>query len=106
MSEARLSTRLDRPVDAGRDHILGPDRVAITLVEYGSYACPHYRAANERIAEVRDQFGERLSYVFRHRPITGSELARRAAQLAVSCEPERFWDAHIALMTRSETLTE
>ena len=53
----------------------------ITLVEYGSYACPYCRAANEQIAEVRDQFGDRLRYVFRHRPLTGSDIARRAAEL-------------------------
>ncbi len=51
--------RLDRPVDATRDHVVGADRAEITLVEYGSYDCPHCRAANERITEVRDQFGER-----------------------------------------------
>ena len=105
MSQAVLSGRLDRPVDQS-DHILGPDNAEITLVEYGSYACPHCRAANDRIAEIRDQFGDRMRYVFRHRPLTGSELARRAAELAERSEPGRFWDVHIELMTRSETLTE
>jgi NhaA family Na+:H+ antiporter len=102
-----LKNRLDRPVDPTRDHVLGPDGAPITLVEYGSYACPYCRAANERIAAVRDEFGERLRYVFRHRPLTGSDIARRAAELVERAGgPERFWDAHIALMTRSETLTE
>ncbi len=97
--------RLDRPVDAATDHILGPRDAEITLVEYGSYACQHCRAANERIAEVRAQFGDRLRYVFRHRPIH-TELARPSAELAESAPDEqRFWDAHVALMTRSETLT-
>ena len=64
--------------------MLGPDRSEITLVEYGSYACPYCRAANERIAKLRDRFGDRLRYVFRHRPITGSDIARRAAELAES----------------------
>jgi NhaA family Na+:H+ antiporter len=99
--------RLDRPVDNTRDHILGPNNAPITLVEYGSYDCPHCRAANERITEVRGQFGDRLRYVFRHRPIPGSDIARRAAELVESTDdPEKFWDAHVALMTRSETLTE
>jgi NhaA family Na+:H+ antiporter len=99
--------RLDRPVDDRHDHILGSHHAPITLVEYGSYDCPHCRAANERIAEVRGQFGDRLRYVFRHRPIPGSDIARRAAELAESTDdPEKFWDAHVALMTRSETLTE
>src|SRR5687767_5695192 len=99
--------RLDRPVDPARDHVIGNAQAAITLVEYGSYDCPHCRAANERIAEVRDQLGERVRYVFRHRPISGSELALRAAELVEQARNEaEFWDAHVALMTRSRTLTE
>ena len=106
MHETSQTNRLDRPVTSS-DHILGPDGAAITLVEYGSYACPYCRAANERIADVRDELGPRLRYVFRHRPLTGSDLALRAAIL-VECAPdsETFWDAHIKLMSRSETLTE
>ena len=107
MSDVTLGNRLDRPVDDRSDHILGAADAAITLVEYGSYACPYCRAANERIAEVRDQFGDRMRYVFRHRPLVGVELARRAAELVERAEdPKDFWDAHIKLMTRSETLTE
>jgi NhaA family Na+:H+ antiporter len=107
MASAARSNRLDRPVDASYDHVLGRVDAQITLVEYGSYACPYCRAANEQIARVRDRFGDRLRYVFRHRPLTGVEIARRAAELAERADdPERFWKAHIELMTRSETLTE
>src|SRR5580700_8222963 len=107
MSDLARGNWLDRPVNEKTDHILGPPEAAITLVEYGSYACPPCRAANERIAEVRDQFGDRLRYVFRHRPLIGVELARRAAEIVERAEdPKRFWDAHVKLMTRSETLTE
>jgi Na+:H+ antiporter, NhaA family len=102
-----MSNRLDRPVDTKRDHVIGGDRAAITLVEYGSYDCPHCRAANERISEVRNQLGERVRYVFRHRPIAGSELARRAAELVEQARSEdEFWNAHVKLMTRSRTLTD
>jgi len=107
MSNVEASNRLDRPVDSTYDHRLGRERAEIMLVEYGSYACPHCRAANERIAEVRTQLGDRLGYVFRQRPIPGNDLARRAAELAESAPDEAsFWAAHIELMTRSETLTE
>src|ERR671911_2210226 len=107
MAQPALSSRLDRAVDEAYDHVLGPAYAPITLVEYGSYACPYCRAANEPIARVRDQFGERLRYVFRHRPIPGSEIAQRAAELAERADdPEKFWQAHIELMTRSEELTE
>jgi NhaA family Na+:H+ antiporter len=76
-------------------------------VEYGSYACPYCRAANARIAEVRDELGPRLRYVFRHRPLTGSDLARRAAELVERApDAEAFWGAHVTLMSRSAMLTE
>ncbi len=107
MSDVTLGNRLNPPVDDKSDHVLGPPDAPITLVEYGSYACPYCRAANERIAEVRDQFADRMRYVFRHRPLVGVELARRAAELVERApDPKRFWDEHVKLMTRSETLTE
>lgn len=102
-----LSSKLDRPVDDDYDHTLGPANAGITLVEYGSYACPYCRAANERIAQVRDQLGDRLRYVFRHYPLVGNDLARRSADLVEhAADPQDFWDAHVTLMTRSEILTE
>jgi NhaA family Na+:H+ antiporter len=106
LSETQHTNRLDRPVNA-KDHVLGPDNAPVTLVEYGSYACPYCRAANDRIADVRDQLGTRLRYVFRHRPLRDNDIARRAAILA-DCAPdaESFWIAHVKLMSRSETLTE
>ena len=102
-----MNNRLDRAVDPERDHTLGAARAEITLVEFGSYDCPHCRAANARIGEVREQLGDRVRYVFRHRPISGSELARRAAELVEQAQtPDEFWSAHVSLMTRSRTLTE
>ncbi|WP_227419942.1 Na+/H+ antiporter NhaA [Roseitranquillus sediminis] len=100
------SRRLSPHVDDARDHVLGPADAQMTLVEYGSYACPHCRAANEALAALRDRFGERMRYVFRHRPLTDNELARRSAELAERAPPERFWKIHMELMTRSSTLTE
>ena len=103
MSEApQRPTRLDRPVDSRRDHILGNPNADITLLEFGSYDCPYCHAAHEVIAELRDKFGDRMRYVFRQRPITGSEPAAEAAQLAEYAAETtgRFWEVHDALMKR------
>lgn len=105
MSDEHATARLDPPVDPAHDHILGRPDAEITLVEYGSYACPHCRAANERITQVRQQLGPRLRYIFRHRPLTGVPEAQAAAELVEQARtPEEFWKAHITLMTRSQTL--
>ena len=95
-------TRLDRPVEPLRDHILGNGQAEITLVEYGSYACPFCHAVHEVIAELRDHFGTRMRYVFRHRPITGSDDALRSAELSEFAYEStgEFWVAHDVLMKR------
>jgi len=107
MTNSDTTRWLARPVDLDTDHVLGDENAEITLVEYGSYACPHCRAANEEIARLRDHLGDRIRYVFRHLPIAGSELAVRAAELAESTFSEQgFWRVHMKLMTRSTELTE
>ena len=107
MSTAVTPRRLDRPVDAALDHVLGLPSAELTLVEYGSYACPRCRVANEEMARLRDRFGTRLRYVFRHRPLENNALARQSAELAeCAADEESFWRAHVALMSRSATLTE
>lgn len=106
MATTAISPRLDRLVDPDYDHVLGSLGAQISLVEYGSYACPHCRAANERIIEVREKLGDRVCYIFRHKPLTGSELARRAADLIERGDRDKFWDAHVLLMTRSGELTD
>jgi NhaA family Na+:H+ antiporter len=107
MSEHTLPTRLSRPVDSMLDHVLGPETAEVTLVEYGSYVCRYCQAANERVAALRDQFGERLRYVYRHRPIPGNDLARKAADIVERAQdPDQFWRLHVALMEAGEALTE
>ena len=54
------NNRLDRPVNDRDDHVLGDPGAPMTLVEYGSYACPTCRAANEVVADLRDRFGGRM----------------------------------------------
>ncbi|MCE3224746.1 MAG: sodium/proton antiporter, NhaA family [Nitrospira sp.] len=98
-------TKLDRPVDSRQDHILGSSDADITLVEYGSYACRHCQAAQEIIDALRNRFGTRMRYVFRHRPIPGSDHAKQAAELAeyVSEATGQFWTIHQALMNHGPT---
>jgi Na+:H+ antiporter, NhaA family len=106
MDDARAN-RLDRPVDQHVDHVLGTPEADLTLVEYGSYACPYCRVANEEIAKLRDRFGNRMRYVFRQRPLVDNELARRAADVVETARDEdAFWRLHVELMSRSPDLTE
>jgi len=106
VKSASDASRLDPSANGRDDHALGDPGAAITLVEYGSYNCPSCLAANEVIAALRDRFGERMRYVFRHRPIAGDEMALRAAELAQYAHETtgQYWRAHEALMKRGPVL--
>jgi NhaA family Na+:H+ antiporter len=88
------------------EHALGSDAAGVTLVEYGSYNCPYCQAAHEVVANLRDRFGDGVRYIFRHRPITGNEMAQRAAEIAEYAHEKtgQFWDVHDALMQRGAGL--
>jgi len=96
------------PVDPGRDHVVGPPDAEMTLVEYGSYACPHCHVVHEIVVGLRSRFGEQMRYVFRHLPVAGNENATRAAELAEYAEQTtgQFWDVHEALMARGPAISE
>src|SRR5690242_18422915 len=100
--------KLDPPIDLAHDHVLGPPDAELTLVEYGSYACPHCHAVHEVIAGLRNRFGERMRYVFRHLPLADSDDALRASELAEYAAETtgRFWQAHEALMQRGPVFSE
>jgi NhaA family Na+:H+ antiporter len=105
MAHAR-PIRLDRPVDLARDHVLGNPEAQMTLVEYGSYACPYCHAAHEIIANLRDRFGDGMRYVFRQRPLVDSDEAEQAAELAeYAAAAGKFWVVHDALMQRGPTFS-
>jgi NhaA family Na+:H+ antiporter len=81
-------------------HALGSASAPITLVEFGSFNCPYCQAAHEVVANLRERFGERMRYVFRHRPISGNERALEAAVMAEGVHETGgdYWAAHDVLM--------
>ncbi|MER6404366.1 Na+/H+ antiporter NhaA [Streptomyces viridosporus] len=105
-TEADLPRFLDRPVDPATDHIAGPPDAPLTLVEYGDFECPFCARATGVAQELRQRFGDRLRYVFRHLPLLDvhphSELAARAAVAADA--QGRFWQMHDLLFAHQDQL--
>lgn len=99
--------QLDPPVDPARDHILGSLDSEITLVQYGSYADYRCRAVHAAVEGLRDQFGDRMRYLFRHLPVEGKPDALRAAEVVerVADDTGKFWELHEAFMELGPTLT-
>ena len=88
--------------------MLGGDEPQITLVEYGSYLCTYCHSAHEVIAHLRDRFGDRMRYVYRHLPLADRDEAKRAAVLAEYAAERTgdFWRVHDLLMQRGPHFAE
>jgi NhaA family Na+:H+ antiporter len=96
MSEVNPST-LKPVVDPARDHIRGGTAAdAITVVLYGDYLCPYCRRLRTLLKRLRQVFGERLAYVYRHLPNErahpGAEFFARVAEAAGN--QGHFWEMH------------
>ncbi|MGW2958917.1 Na+/H+ antiporter NhaA [Streptomyces sp. NPDC001220] len=98
-------TDLAVTVDARHDRVRGPERAAVTLVEYGDFECPYCGQAE---AVVRELLGcdADVRYVWRHLPLTdvhpNAQLAAEASEAAA--RQGRFWEMHDLLLARQDAL--
>jgi formate-nitrite transporter family protein len=101
MSEGRLT-----PPVSERDHIVGPDDAAVTLVEYGDFECPYCGMAHPIVKTAQRELGGQLRFVFRHFPLAEAHPhARIAAQAAEAAGAQgRFWEMHDMLFEHQDAL--
>ena len=94
------------PVDHKRDHVRGPDRAPVTLVEYGDFECPYCGQAEAVIRELLADYGD-LRYVWRHLPLSDVHPhARMAAEAAEAAARQgKFWPMHDQLLDHQGELT-
>ena len=96
---------LGAPVDPDRDHIRGPDRAIVTIVEYGDFECPYCGQAEPVLRELLAGHGD-VRYVWRHLPLTDvhpdAQLAAEAAEAAA--EQGAFWPMHDLLLRHQDAL--
>jgi protein-disulfide isomerase len=86
---------LAAPVGAA-DHVLGPVRAAVTVVEYGDFECPNCKQAAPAVKMLLARFEGRVRIVYRHFPLEG--VHPHALQAALAAEAAgaqgKFWPMH------------
>jgi len=106
LGTAEVITDLVVPVDDRRDHIRGPEKAPVTLVEYGDFECPYCGLAEPVVRELLGDFGD-VRYVWRHLPLTDvhphAQLAAEATEAAA--KQGAFWGLHDLLLEHQGALT-
>lgn len=84
------------------DHVRGTPDATVQLVEYSDFQCPACAAIQPFIQQILDQFGDRITFTYRHYPLTTIHPnAERAAQAAEAAAVQgKFWEYHDLLFDR------
>jgi protein-disulfide isomerase len=101
-----LDERLAPPLEE-IDHVRGERGAELELVMFGDFQCPFCLGAQAVIRRVREHFGERLAFAFRHLPIPERHpLSPAAAQASEAAAAQgQFWEYHDALFAAQPRLS-
>ena len=105
LGDPRLIQDLIPAVDPDRDHVRGPHRAAITVIEFGDFECPYCGQAEPVVRELLTD--TTIRYVWRNLPLTDvhprAQMAAEAAEAAAA--QGAFWPMHDLLLQHQNALT-
>ncbi|MDD9944677.1 MAG: DsbA family protein [Myxococcales bacterium] len=103
--EAQLLAQLKReaPLDDAQQEALlvgeppafGPSGARVTLVEFSDFQCPYCAMAAAAVKKIKQEYGDRIRFVFRQFPLSFHEHAQRAAEASMAAHAQgKFWELH------------
>ena len=106
LGTAEVITDLMVPVDDKRDHVRGPAKAPVTVVEYGDFECPYCGLAEPAVRELLRDFGD-VRYVWRQLPLNDVHPHAQAAAEAAEAAARQgaFWEMHDLLLDHQDALT-
>ncbi len=78
------------------DHVFGSDEGKVVLVEYGDFQCPACKSAYPVLKNIKEEYKDDLTFIFRNNPITqihpNAKVASAAAEAAGL--QGKYWEMH------------
>jgi predicted DsbA family dithiol-disulfide isomerase len=101
-SAAKIAILLDVPripVEVGDAPRRGAEAARVTVIEFGDYQCPFCRGVQATLHELREKYGDKVSFVFKNYPLREIHPLAQDAAEAASCarEQDQFWEFHDSL---------
>jgi protein-disulfide isomerase len=104
--------RPQRP-DAGKEYEVeigsaptrGGEDAAVTIVEWSDFQCPFCNRVSPTLVQIREEYGDRVRFVFKHMPLSIHPQAAGAHAAAEAAHRQgRFWDMHDRLFENQRDL--
>jgi predicted DsbA family dithiol-disulfide isomerase len=92
-------------VDAGSAPSRGNPKAPVTIVEFSDFQCPFCVRARPTVNRVREVYGDKVRFVFRHFPLDFHAQAEKAGEAAACAGDQgRFWEMHDLLWENTAKL--
>lgn len=71
---------------------------SVQVVEFGDYQCPACAQSHTTVNKLVEEYGDKITFVFRHFPLPGHPNAQPAAEAAEAAAAQgKFWEMHDVL---------
>lgn len=88
----------------GSNYVVGTGTDGVTLVEFADFQCPACRSYYPVTTQIKEKYGDRIKFQFRHFPLVqihkNAMVAHRAAEAAG--RQDKFWEMHNLLYERQQ----
>jgi protein-disulfide isomerase len=93
------------PVEVGSAPARGNPTAPVTVVEFSDFQCPYCVRARPTVTRVRETYGDKVRWVFRHFPLDFHAQAEKAGEAAACAgEQGKFWEMHDRLWANTGKL--
>jgi protein-disulfide isomerase len=83
------------PVEVAEAPVRGNPKAPVTIVEFSDFQCPFCVRARPTVSRVREVYGDRVRWAFRHYPLDFHPQAQKAGEgAACAGDQGRFWEMH------------
>jgi protein-disulfide isomerase len=89
---------------SAQDPVLGAAGSPVEIVAFGDFDSAQYAQLAQAFPRVRDTFGDRVHFVFKHLPMLGPESLAIAEAAACANAQGKFWPYHDAIVKRTGPL--
>ncbi len=104
--EAASEPSRSQPPQAN-DITFGPRDAGVVVIEYSDFQCPFCALYSPIMKTLREQYGDRVLFVFRFFPLSTHEYATVAAKAAYAAHLRgKFWEMHDLLFERQDEWVE
>ena len=103
---ARPDRDKDYDVEVGDAPSKGPEDALVTIVEWSDFQCPFCNRVSPTLAQIEEEYGDRVRIVFKHMPLSIHPQAPQAHAASEAAHRQgRFWEMHDRIFANQRDLS-